>query len=235
MIKDLSLFFPLFNEEGNVENIVKKAKIVLEGLKIKYEIILVNDGSSDNTEKVINRLASKDTNIVAINHPKNLGYGEALKSGFYNAKYDTLVYTDGDGQFDFSELPKFIEGIRGYDVATAYVAQHTERPGWVVIRSLLHYPFLFLSRNLFGINLRQFSTFSLWRRHVVQSIDIASGDRSAMFLPELISKAMRKGYKFVEVPVTLHKRKGGKAKGASLNVAARTLLEMLKLWLATKK
>ncbi len=117
----LSVFFPVFNEEGNVEETVRKAKEVLENLQLEdYEIIIVNDGSTDNTKNVVERLAKKNGKTRAINHPKNLGYGEALKSGFYNAKYEVIVYTDGDGQFDFSEIHKFLENIKDYDLLIGY-------------------------------------------------------------------------------------------------------------------
>src|SRR5687767_11451104 len=114
MIKQLSVFFPSYNEEGNVTATVTKAVEILKKLGIKYEILIINDGSTDKTKEVAERLAQKNPNIKVINHPQNLGYGEALKSGFYNGKYDTIVYTDGDGQFDFSEVTKFLEKIEDH-------------------------------------------------------------------------------------------------------------------------
>ena len=227
MIKDLSLFFPLFNEEGNVENIVKKAKIVLEGLKIKYEIILVNDGSSDNTEKVINRLASKDTNIVAINHPKNLGYGEALKSGFYNAKYDTLVYTDGDGQFDFSEITKFLEKIEDFDVIVGHRIKRQDpffrivfKQGWKL--SLFAF---------FGLTLKDVDCgFKMVKRKVLEKIPHLESQRGAMINAELVIKAKKAGFKIGQVGVNHYPRLSGKPTGASLNVIFKSYLDLLKLW-----
>ena len=79
-MKNLSVFFPLYNEEGNVKESVEKALIVLEGLNIQYEILLINDGSSDNTGKIADELAKSNPKICAIHHPKNKGYGEALKT-----------------------------------------------------------------------------------------------------------------------------------------------------------
>src|SRR3989338_8888811 len=119
-IKQLSVFFPTFNEEGNIETTVNKAIQVLNNLSLEYEIIIVNDGSKDRTRSVAESLAKKNSRIRVINHPKNLGYGEALKSGFYNSKYETIVYTDGDGQFDFSEVAKFLEKIIDHDLVIGY-------------------------------------------------------------------------------------------------------------------
>ncbi|MDO8669057.1 MAG: glycosyltransferase family 2 protein [Candidatus Buchananbacteria bacterium] len=120
MINQLSVFFPCINEEGNIENTVRKAEEVLNKLKLKYEIIIIDDGSTDRTGQIADGLARKNSNIRVIHHPKNLGYGEALKSGFYNARYDIIVYTDGDGQFDFSEVSEFLEKIKDNDVVLGY-------------------------------------------------------------------------------------------------------------------
>ena len=119
-VKNLSVFFPVFNEEGNISTTVNKAIGVLNNLKINYEIIIVNDGSTDQTGKVSDSLAKKNPKIRVIHHPKNLGYGEALKSGFFNAQFDTIVYTDGDGQFDFSEVSKFLKEIKDCDFLIGY-------------------------------------------------------------------------------------------------------------------
>src|SRR3989344_4618060 len=119
-IDSLSVFFPCTNEEGNVEDSVRKAEVILKRLKLKYEIIIVDDGSRDKTGQIADNLAEENVNIRVIHHNKNLGYGEALKSGFYGAKYDTIVYTDGDGQFDFSEVNKFLEKIKDNDLVIGY-------------------------------------------------------------------------------------------------------------------
>ena len=120
-VKSLSVFFPTYNEEGNVEVTVDKAVRVLEDLRLEYEIIIVNDGSKDRTRQVAEKLADKNPKIRIINHPKNLGYGEASKSGFYNTRFETVVYTDGDGQFDFSEVKKFLEKIEDNDLIISFM------------------------------------------------------------------------------------------------------------------
>ena len=107
----VSVFFPCINEEGNIENIVGRAEEVLRKLRVKYEIIIIDDGSSDQTGQIADKLSRENSNIRVIHHSQNLGYGEALKSGFYNARYNIIVYTDGDGQFDFSEVTKFLGGV----------------------------------------------------------------------------------------------------------------------------
>ena len=111
-LNELSLFFPAYNEEANLENTIEKAVPVLKKVAGKYELIIVNDGSKDKTGEVAAKLAKKYSFIRVITHSSNRGYGAALKSGFYKSKYDWIIFTDADGQFDFSEVTKFIEKQR---------------------------------------------------------------------------------------------------------------------------
>jgi len=227
--ESLSIVIPAYNEKYTLEKVVIEAIEVLKNLKIEYEIVLVNDGSTDGTTEIINRLARK-RNIRAVHHKKNKGFTGAMKTSFASAKKNMIFLAPADGQFDFSELPKFVDAIRGYDVATAYITKNEASFTKKFITGFLHFPFLFLSRYLLGITLREFSTVSLWRRRVVEEIEILSDERSAMFLPEIISKATKNGAKFNEVPILLHNRRGGEAKGASINIAIRTVFSIFKLW-----
>ena len=108
-VSSLSVFFPAYNEEKNIEDTVKKAVNVIKELKLdKWEIIIVNDGSKDKTGEVADNLSQNISNVRVV-HQLNGGYGMAVRGGFYNSKYDWIVYTDSDGQFDFSEINKFLE------------------------------------------------------------------------------------------------------------------------------
>jgi dolichol-phosphate mannosyltransferase len=110
LIDEISVFFPCYNEAKNIENTVDKAISVLNDTAKKWEIIIINDGSKDETGKVAQKIQKKySSNIKIITHNPNRGYGAALKSGLYNSKYELIAFTDSDGQFDFSELTKFIE------------------------------------------------------------------------------------------------------------------------------
>lgn len=111
LISELSVFYPCYNEEKNIQKTVDKTVPVLNKTAKKWEIILVNDGSKDNTGKVLEQIKKQYSkeDIKIITHNPNRGYGGALKSGFYNAKYQWIAFTDSDGQFDFSEINKFIK------------------------------------------------------------------------------------------------------------------------------
>lgn len=232
MVKNLSVFFPLFNEEGNVRNTVKKAVEVLEKLQLEYEIILVNDGSKDNTAEVVDRIVKENPKVRAIHHPKNLGYGEALKSGFYNAKYDIIVYTDGDGQFDFSEVDKFLEKIPEYDLLIGYRIKRRDpffrilfKEGWKL--SL----FAFFRLTLKDVD----CGFKMVRKSVLEKISKLKSSRGAMINAELAIKAKKMGLRIGQVGVNHYPRLSGKPTGASLKVIIKSYLDLVKLWWELKE
>lgn len=233
-IKNLSVFFPVYNEEGNVATIVSKALAVLEKLKLsEYEVIVVNDGSTDETGKVANDLAKKNSKVRVIHHPKNLGYGEALKSGFYNARFDTIVYTDGDGQFDFSEVSKFLgkmfspDGVEEYDLLIGYRIKRQDpffrilfKKGWKL--TLLAF---------FRLTLKDVDCgFKMVKKSVLEKIPHLESSRGAMINAELAIKAKKAGFRIGQVGVNHYPRRSGKPTGANLNVIFKSYLDLIKLW-----
>lgn len=226
-IDSLSVFFPCVNEEGNIENIVKKAEEVLKKLKLKFEIIIIDDGSTDRTGQIATRLARENSNIRVIHHPKNLGYGEALKSGFYNARFDTIVYTDGDGQFDFAEVSQFLEKNKYYDLVIGYRIKRQDpffrilfKQGWKL--SLWAF---------FGLTLKDVDCgFKMVRKAVLEKIPHLQSSRGAMINAELAIKAKKAGFKVTEVGVHHYPRLAGQATGANLKVIIKSYLDLLKLW-----
>jgi len=109
LINELSVFLPTYNEESNIRLVASKTKTILDKVADKWELLIVNDGSSDSTAVVAEDLEKTDSRIRLINHDKNLGYGAALATGFYNARYSWVSFIDSDGQFDFNEIVNFIE------------------------------------------------------------------------------------------------------------------------------
>lgn len=229
--ESISVVIPAYNEASTIESVANEVTAVLKKTKLDYEIVLVDDGSTDQTGRRIDDLSKSDKHVRSLHHKQNRGFTGAMKTCFENARKHLIFLAPADGQFNFKELPKFIDAIKGYDVATAYIVNREDTLIKKVKSNFFHLPFLFLCRYLLGINLREFSSVSLWRRRVVQSIEIKSEDKSAMFLPELISKALEKKYKFTEVPIKWYRRKGGKAKGASFTVALKTAYAIIKLWM----
>lgn len=227
MVKNLSVFFPCYNEEKNIPQTIAKATKVLEDLKLEYEIIIVNDGSTDGTKEVAEALAKENPRIRVINHHKNLGYGEALKSGFYNARYDTICYNDGDGQFDFAEVANFIDKLDEADLIIGYRIKRADHPlrtlfakGWAA--SL----FLF-----FGLRLKDVDCgFKMIKKEVLEKIPKLKSTRGGMINAELVIKAQKFGFKVTQVGVGHYPRLSGKPTGASIPVIIKSYLELIKLW-----
>lgn len=232
MIKSLSVFFPCVNEEGNLEDTVRKATEILRSLKLEYEIIIVNDGSTDKTGDIAKELAEQDKRIRIINHAKNIGYGEALKSGFYNAKFDTIVYTDGDRQFDFSEVAKFIDKLDQADLIVGYRIKRRDpffrllfAKGWTL--SLFAF---------FRLNLRDVDCgFKMIKRKVLQKIPKLESQRGAMINAELAIKTKKAGFRISEVGVNHYPRLSGKPTGANISVIIKSFVDLIKLWWNVKQ
>lgn len=226
-IKNLSVFFPCVNEEGNIENTVKQAVEVLRKLKLNYEVIVIDDGSIDKTPQIIDRLAKENPNIRAIHHQKNLGYGEALKTGFYNAKYDTIVYTDGDGQFDFGEVTKFIDKLDEGDLIIGYRMKRQDpihrilfAKGWVL--SLFTF---------FGLRLKDVDCgFKMIKKKVLDTIPRLESQRGAMINAELAIKTRKYGFRVAQVGVQHYPRKMGKPTGANIRVIIKSYIDLVRLW-----
>lgn len=226
-IKEISVFFPAFNEEANIANTVIKAKNVLEILADKWEIIIVNDGSKDNTLKISKELVKEDKRVRIINHKVNKGYGEALKSGFYGAKYRWIAMTDGDGQFDFSELVKLYNKADKSQVVWGYRIDRKDPP----IRLLFGWVWTFLANLLLGIRVKDVDcAFKLVKKDVINKIPHLQSTRGAMISPEILARARKAGFKIDQVGVHHFPRTEGHQTGADINVILKSFVDLIKLW-----
>jgi len=226
-IKEISVFFPAFNEEANIANTVIKAKNVLEKVAKKWEIIVVNDGSKDNTLKIAKELTKEDKRIRFINHKENKGYGEALKSGFYGAKYKWIVMTDGDGQFDFNELTKLYKKTDKAEVVVGFRLDRKDP----AIRKLFGWGWTFLANLLLGIRVRDVDcAFKLVKKDVINKIPKLQSTRGGMISPELLARARKAGFTIDQVGVHHFPRTEGHQTGADINVIVKSFVDLIKLW-----
>lgn len=226
-LKELSLFFPAYNLEGLLENTVEKAIPVLKKVANKYELIIVNDGSGDKTGKIADALAKKYSFIRVIHHISNQGYGGALKSGFYNGKYEWIAFTDGDGQFDFSEITKLISVCDKADVIATYRINRQDN----FKRKMFGWGWTVLANILLGINVRDVdSGFRMIKKQVIQKIPKLESSRGGMINPEIFARAKKAGFKIIEVGVHHYPRKEGKQTGADLKVILKSFTDLGKLW-----
>lgn len=227
IIKNLSVFFPSFNEEKNITATVEKAIDVLSKLDIPWEITVVNDGSKDKTGEVAEGIAKKYPSKIKVIHQPNGGYGMALRAGFYSAKYDWIVYTDSDGQFDFAEVSKFIEKTDIADVLLGYRIKRSDPP----IRLFIAKGWAFLLFIFFGMRLKDIDCgFKMLSRSALKKISPLESTRGGMINAEIAIKSNKEGLKIIQIGVNHYPRLAGKPTGAGLRVIITSLLELIKLW-----
>ena len=223
---ELSIFFPFWNEEENLETVVSKAIPVAQKVADKWEIIMIDDGSSDKTLEKMKRLSAKDNRLITVSHVSNRGYGAALKSGLMQAKYKYIVFNDGDGQFDFSEIDKFIPKIENADIVIGFRKKRLDHPFRHLLMNLLKiWDFIF-----FGFRFKDIDCgFKLFRKEAIAKI-LPLNSEGAMITTEILAKAKKAHLKIVEVEVHHYPRIYGDQSGGNLRVILRAIKESLILW-----
>jgi glycosyltransferase involved in cell wall biosynthesis len=214
-----------------LENTVNRAIKILSSIAGKWEILIINDGSKDKTLDIAQKLAGKEAGIKVINHQVNQGYGATLQSGLYNAKYEWIAFTDSDGQFDFSEITKFIEKqqLTRSDLVIGYYLDR-KVSGWVKLTSKI---WEILVSILFGLKVKDIDCgFKLVAKKVISKIPKLESERGAFITSELLIKAKRAGFKIAEVGVHHYSRQGGTPTGRKLNVIIKSFVDLFKLWLS---
>lgn len=228
-IKELSVFLPAYNEEGSIKNVTLNTKNVLENVADKWELIVINDGSTDSTAREVEDVTNTDKRIKLISHNKNVGYGGSLKTGFYSSKYPWIAFIDSDGQFDFSEITSFIEKQKetNSDLIIGYYKKR-QVSKFKILTSKIWELSVFI---LFGLNVRDIDCgFKLIRKRVIDEIPHLESERGAFISSELLIKAKKRGFKFAEVAVTHYARKTGIGTGRDINVIIRSYIDLFKLW-----
>ena len=203
-VPSLSVFFPAYNEQDNIVKLTKTIVNVLEEIGNEYEVIIVNDGSSDNTGEVAEELARRYPRVRVIHHDKNRGYGAALKTGFTSAKNDYVFYTDGDGQFDVRELKKFVALIGLSDLVVGFRI----RKRYTLYRNIISFTYNLVLERLFYLQYRDVDcAFKLVPKSLIERIDIES---LRFFVDaELLIKAQWLGYSVTEIGVNHYHRDAG--------------------------
>lgn len=225
-LDSLSIFFPFWNEEENVERVVNNAIPVADRIAKQWEIIIIDDGSKDKTLEKANSLSASNASIRVIAHTPNRGYGAALKEGFENAKYEYVVFTDGDGQFDFSEVDAFVNAIPDSDLVIGYRKIRRDN----LIRHILMNMLKTWDRIFFGFWFLDIDCgFKMFKKSALLKI-MPLRSEGAMITTEILAKAKKKRLRIKQVEVTHFPRKFGNQSGANIQVIIRAVLESLILW-----
>ena len=229
LIDEISAFFPAYNEEKNIKKTIGDAKKVLEEISSKWEIIIVDDGSKDNTGKISDDLVKADKRIKVVHHSPNRGYGGALKSGYENSEFKWVAFADADGQFDFSEIKLFIEKQKETDADLVLGIRGNRADPFIRKLFTLVWSKI-LPRILLGLRVTDYSCgFKLIKKEVYKKVLPLVGEEKVTQI-EMLVKAQRHGFKFAEVKVNHYPRKFGHQTGADLKVILRSLRDLLKLW-----
>ncbi len=201
---NISVFFPAYNEQENIKALVKRTDEVMKEAANNYEIIIVDDGSTDKTAEIIKGLADGNKNIRIVTHPVNKGYGAALKSGIYASKYELIFYTDSDMQFDIREIKRLLPLISKADIVSAYRVKRKDP----FMRKLTAWAYNLIVKYYLGLKLRDIdSAFKLYKREIFGTFTINSTDITVD--AEILAKAKNKGFKIAQIGVNHYKREKG--------------------------
>ncbi len=220
-VSSLSIFFPCYNEAKNLRVLLRQILKVIPYLIKDYEVLVIDDGSIDDTQAVVGEFAKIDSRIKLITHLQNLGYGAALKTGFKNATKEWVFFTDADLQFSIMELEKFLVLADTYQVIIGYRKKRSE--GW---RRKMNAWFLKIAAFLFfGLKYKDIDcAFKLVKKSTLNTIRLKSN--GAMISTELLIKLKKNKFKIKEISVSHFRRKYGQSTGSNSDVLFRAFLEL---------
>ena len=229
-LNSLSVFFPAFNDAQSIPILIKDVFKILPRMADQYEVIVVNDGSTDNTAKVLKRLSHTYSKLKIITHNYNQGYGGALKSGFRAAQFDYVFYTDGDGQYDPKELPALVEKMNeGIDLVNGYKIKRHDP--W--IRIIIGELYSLWVRLLLGIRLADVDCdFRLFNKKILEKINLQSN--SGAICAEMLLQVQKNNGIITSVPVHHYPRIYGSSQFFHPMRIIRSIFEDLKLWFFEK-
>ncbi|MBI5145281.1 MAG: glycosyltransferase [Candidatus Omnitrophica bacterium] len=224
MIPLLSVVIMAFNEENNLMWVTRDINTLLEDLNKPYEIIIVNDGSSDTTPMLADVLQNELNYIKTIHHLENFGLGEVYRSGFRDARGEFITYFPADGQFPATNINAFIPYIENFDLILGYIPDTKLPP----IGRFLSKAERFILTILFG-KLPRFQGIFMVRRQILNKVKLVSHGRAWMIVMELIIKAKKAGYRIQSIPIQIRPRISGDSKVNNITTIVSFLSQIIKL------
>jgi len=224
----LSVFFPAYNDSGTIASLVITALQTARGLTADFEVIIVNDGSADATAQIADELARTYPEVRVVHHPHNRGYGGALQSGFKAATREFVFYTDGDAQYDPSEMTRLWHALDDtVDLVNGYKISRSDPFHRIVIGRIYHHTV----KLLFGLQVRDVDCdFRLLRRSIFQQVLLEKN--SGVICVEMMKKIQDAGFRIAEVPVHHYHRAYGKSQFFNVRRLFKTGVDVAGLWVA---
>ncbi len=225
-LSSVSFFCPAYNDGGNLPDLIPAVHSFLTRNSEKFEIVIIHDGGKDNTGEVADELAQKFSNVRVIHHEKNKGYNATLKEGFEGGKYEYVMYTDGDNQYDVNEFEPYLHLLKDNDVIAGYATKKAVSE-MRKFQSLVHNTLINI---LFLSHFRDINcAMKIFKKPVLDKITINCNPYGAFIDAELILKSKALGFKIAQFPVTHYERKTGLASGSKPKLVWDTFKDMLKL------
>jgi glycosyltransferase involved in cell wall biosynthesis len=226
--KGLSVFFPAYNDSGTIASLVITALRSARKLTSDFEVIVVNDGSADNTAEILDELARTYPEVRVVHHPGNRGYGGALRTGFATASRELVFYTDGDAQYDPAEMEvlwrRFDDDV---DLVNGYKISRSDPLHRIVIGRIYHHTV----KVLFGLTVRDVDCdFRMMRRSIFDKVHLEKN--SGVICLEMMKKITDARFRIAEVPVHHYHRAYGKSQFFNFRRLGRTAIDVFKLWFA---
>lgn len=225
-VESLTIFFPCYNDAGTIGSLVAGAHVVGTRSGRDFEILVIDDGSTDNSREILDSLKERYPELRTVYHEANRGYGGALRSGFENARKELVFYTDGDGQYDVLELARLLPVMQeGVDVVNGYKIDRSDPWHRIVIGKV----YLVLMRVLFRFRVRDVDCdFRLIRRRALETLTLKHS--TGVICLELVRKLELAGYRFVDYPVHHYHRTHGRSQFFNFRRLLATGVNIFRLW-----
>ena len=226
--KGLSVFFPAYNDSGTIASLVITALRSARKLTPDHEVIVVNDGSADNTAEILDELARTYPQVRVVHHERNRGYGGALRTGFATATRELIFYTDGDAQYDPAEMELLWRAFdETVDLVNGYKISRSDPIHRIIIGRVYHHTV----KILFGLTVRDVDCdFRMMRRSIFDKVTLEKN--SGVICLEMMKKITDGGFRIAEVPVHHYHRAYGKSQFFNFRRLFRTAIDVFKLWFA---
>jgi len=223
----ISLFLPAYNEEANINKTIQDVDQILKRITTDYEILVVNDGSSDQTGKFVRELARNNSKIRMITHAKNRGYGGAFKSGLYGCRFPWIIQMDSDGQFNFVQITKFLPLTKKADLIMGFRLDRSDS----LYRRFMARILKLVDLLLFGLDVKDVDCgFKLFKKEIVDKISRLKTE-SAITVTEFVVRAKNAKFRIAQVGVHHFSRKGGEQTGGKPGIIFKAAWQGILLWL----